>query len=266
MISLVIVGVGEELSPTCVEFVVGVEQAVTISAINTPLSTNILLMRSISRFAFGLNSIVAWLGALGSLTIDAFGIVITPQEGPTSFGGHADGMAGTLPRIIDNLSYFTIWSNFLVAFTTYVIYRNPNNNKTWLKVLRVASLMMITVTCIVYILILAPDANPQSWNIYTNYLLHYITPPFTIVVWILFGPRKWFSWKIIRRALLIPIIYAIYTFIRGYFINQYPYGFINAADLGYQGALTGVGFTLLFGLIIFMVYFAIDKILPGKKR
>ncbi|MFM9130707.1 MAG: Pr6Pr family membrane protein [Actinomycetes bacterium] len=223
-------------------------------------------MRSISRFAFGVNSIVAWLGALGSLTIDAFGIVITPQETPTFFGGHPEGMAGALPRIIDNLSYFTIWSNIVVGITTYALYKNPSNNKNWLKVLRIASLMMITVTAIVYMLILAPDANPQSWNIYTNYLLHYITPPLTILVWLLFGPRKWFSWKNIGKALVIPILYVVYTFIRGYFINQYPYGFINAADLGYVGALTGTVFTLIFGLVVFIIYFAIDKILPGKRR
>jgi hypothetical protein len=223
-------------------------------------------MRKVSRFAFGLNSIVACLGAFGSLGIDAFGVVITPQPGPTLFGGHPIGMLGAIPRIVDNLSYFTIWSNFLVGFTTYLLYRNLNYSKTWFKVMRISSLIMITVTWIVYILILAKEANPQSWNIYINYLLHYITPPLTIVVWIFFGPRKWFNWKILSKVFIIPIIYIIYTFVRGNLITQYPYGFINAADLGYIGALIGTAATLVFAFIIFLIFFIVDKVLPGKRR
>ena len=143
---------------------------------------SIFFMNRVSRLAFGLNAILAWVGVLGSLTVDALGLVIVPQFGPSYFGGHADGLAGSIPRVIDNLSYFTIWSNILVAITTTMIYRNMNRSSQRLKVLRLSSLMMITVTMLVYILILAPDANPQSWNVYTNLLLHYITPPVTILV------------------------------------------------------------------------------------
>jgi len=223
-------------------------------------------MKKISRLAFGFNALLAWVGVIASIIIEAFGIVITPQFGPTFFGGHAAGMAGSLARVIDNLSYFTIWSNILVAITTTALYRNMNNNSNWLKITRLSSLMMISVTCLVYILILAPDANPQSWNIYTNLLLHYITPPITILFWLLFGPRKWISWKIIRSALIIPIAYVIYTFARGAVITQYPYGFINAADLGYLGAIISTIVVLLLGLVFFIIFFAIDKVLPGRRN
>jgi len=81
------------------------------------------------------------------------------------------------------------------------------------------------------------------------------------LVWLLFGPRKWFSWKNIGKALVIPILYVVYTFIRGYFINQYPYGFINAADLGYVGALTGTVFTLIFGLVVFIIFTLVERLL-----
>ena len=218
-----------------------------------------------SRQAFGLNAILAWVGVIGSLAVDATGVVIVPQFGPSYFGGHADGLAGSIPRVIDNLSYFTIWSNILVAITTTMIYRNMNRTSQRLKVLRLSSLMMITVTMLVYILILAPDANPQSWNIYTDLLLHYITPPVTILVWLFFGPRKWISWKIIFSSLLIPITYILYTFARGAVIGKYPYGFINVFELGYVGAMVGTGVVLVLGLFIFLIYFIIDKLIPSSR-
>ena len=228
-------------------------------------SASIFFMNRLARPAFGLNAILAWVGVLGSLAVDATGVVIVPQFGPSYFGGHADGLAGSIPRVIDNLSYFTIWSNILVAITTTMIYRNMNRSSQRLKVLRLSSLMMISVTMLVYILILAPDANPQSWNIYTDLLLHYITPPVTILVWLFFGPRKWISWKIIFSSLLIPITYILYTFARGAVFGKYPYGFINVVELGYVGAIVGTGVVLVLGLFIFLIYFIIDKLIPSYK-
>ena len=91
-------------------------------------------MLKYSRQAFGVNAILAWIGALGSLAVDATGVVIVPQFGPTYFGGHADGLAGSIPRVVDNLSYFTIWSTILVGITTYMLYNNVNRNSFWFKV------------------------------------------------------------------------------------------------------------------------------------
>ena len=263
------ISVVAETSGLCVaELVISplfVEQATRNTREIEDRSASIFFMNRVSRLAFGLNAILAWVGVIGSLTVDATGVVIVPQFGPSYFGGHADGLAGSIPRVIDNLSYFTIWSNILVAITTTMIYRNMNRTSKRLKVLRLSSLMMITVTMLVYILILAPDANPQSWNVYTNLLLHYITPPVTILVWLFFGPRKWISWKIIFSALLIPITYIVYTFARGAVFGKYPYGFVNVVELGYVGALIGTGVVLVLGLFIFLIYFIIDKLIPSSK-
>jgi len=123
-------------------------------------------MLKYSRQAFGVNAILAWIGALGSLTVDATGVVIVPQFGPTYFGGHADGLAGSIPRVVDNLSYFTIWSTILVGITTYMLYKNANRNSFWFKVLRLSSIMMISVTMLVYIYILYTFARGAVINKY----------------------------------------------------------------------------------------------------
>jgi hypothetical protein len=64
---------------------------------------------------------------------------------------------------------------------------------------------------------------------------------------------------------MIPISYILYTFARGAVFGKYPYGFINVVELGYVGALIGTGFVLGLGLVLFLVYFIIDKLIPSSK-
>ncbi len=218
-------------------------------------------MSPTSRLSFGLLSILAWTGFIGSFTIEAFALVVSPQTSPAYFGGHGTELAGALPRIWDNMSYFTLWSVFMVAFTSTYIYRNPNSTKYWLKVTRLSAILMTTISGVVWIVILAPVADPQSWNVYTNIINHYLVPSFTVLFWLLFGPRNWINWKIVRNALVIPIFYIFYTFIRGAFLHQYPYGFVNVEELGYLGALIGTLSVLVVGIVLLTIFFSIDKVL-----
>jgi hypothetical protein len=215
--------------------------------------------------AFLTNAILAWIGFIGQIIISFFNLVKEPQKGPTLFGGHNEGILGGIFRVIDTLSYFTIWSVFLVALTMTLIYKNPNSQNTKLHTLRLTSLMMISITAIFYILLLSQDDDPQSWNIYTNFLNHYLTPTITILVFILFGPRKWFKFKTVFLALIIPTVFIFYTFIRGAIINKYPYPFLDVASEGYPATLNQVATILIAGFIFLLVFYLFDKLLPSKK-
>jgi cytochrome bd-type quinol oxidase subunit 2 len=215
--------------------------------------------------AFLTNAILAWIGFIGQIIISFFNLVKEPQKGPTLFGGHNEGILGGIFRVIDTLSYFTIWSVFLVALTMTLIYKNPNSQNTKLHTLRLTSLMMISITAIFYILLLSQDDDPQSWNIYTNFLNHYLTPAITILVFILFGPRKWFKFKTVFLALIIPTVFIFYTFIRGAIINKYPYPFLDVVSEGYPATLNQVATILIAGFIFLLVFYLFDKLLPNKK-
>jgi hypothetical protein len=215
--------------------------------------------------AFLTNAILAWIGFIGQIIISFFNLVKEPQKGPTLFGGHNEGILGGIFRVIDTLSYFTIWSVFLVALTMTLIYKNPNSQNTKLHTLRLTSLMMISITAIFYILLLSQDDDPQSWNIYTNLLNHYLTPAVTILVFVFFGPRKWFKFKTVFLALIIPTVFIIYTFIRGAIINKYPYPFLDVASEGYPATLNQVATILIAGFIFLLVFYLFDKLLPSKK-
>lgn len=215
--------------------------------------------------AFLINAILAWVGFIGQIIISFFNLVAEPQKAPTLFGGHDEGIAGGIFRVIDTLSYFTIWSVLLVAITMTLIYKNPNSQSNKLHVVRMTSLMMISVTAIFYILLLSQDDDPISWNIYTNFLNHYLTPAVTILVFVFFGPRKWFKFKTVFQALIIPTIFLGYTFIRGAIINQYPYPFLDVATTGYRATLGQVLTILTAGFIFLLVFYLFDKLLPSKK-
>lgn len=218
-----------------------------------------------SKLAFGFNALIAWVGFIGQVIISFFNLVDEPRKGQTLFGGHDEGLSGSIFRVIDTLSYFTIWSVFLVAVTMTLIYKNPSSTSTKLHAARLTSLMMISVTAIFYVLLLSADDTPVSWNIYTNFLNHYLTPAVTILVFIFFGPRKWFKFKTIFQALIIPTTFLIYTFIRGAIITKYPYPFLDAYTNGYPATLIQVLTILIAGFIFLVVFYLFDKLLPAKK-
>lgn len=214
--------------------------------------------------AFLLNAVLAWVGFIGQIIISLFNLVPEPQKAPTLFGGHSEGISGGIFRVIDTLSYFTIWSVLLVAITMTLIYKNPNSQNKRLHIVRMTSLMMISITAIFYILLLSQDDDPISYNIYTNFLNHYLTPAVTILVFVFFGPKKWFKFKTVFQALVIPIIFLGYTFIRGAIINKYPYPFLDVAANGYPAALNQVLTILTAGFVFLLVFYLFDKLRPSR--
>jgi hypothetical protein len=174
-------------------------------------------------------------------------------------------MSGALTRMIDLFGYFTIWSNLLVAVTITLLFLNPNRSSQRFKLFRNTSLLMILMTGILYHLLIAPTANPESWNIYTNAFQHYITPAITVFVWLLVGPRKWFSLRMTISVFAIPTAYLIYTFARGAIIDRYPYGFFDVIEYGYVSVGTTLVMIYIAGYVLALLFLALDKVLSRNK-
>ena len=203
-----------------------------------------------ARVLFAITAVVLWIGQILSAILSAFDYYPVNTTDPGLYGNNPLGMAGFLGREIDHFSYFTIWSNITVAVVMTLLYLDPSRDNKLFRIVRLDSLLMITVTGLVYHLLIAPYYQPESFNIVSNRLEHYITPVLTILVWVIAGPRKWIKLSYIPAALVIPIIWVGYTFLRGAFINQYPYGFIDVVELGYLSAIITVFVILLFGFLI----------------
>lgn len=214
--------------------------------------------------AFAIAAAISWFYLALSLTLTAFNVYPPTEVLPHAFGDNSDGIAGFFGRIFDWFSYFTILSNIVVAVVTTMLARSLHRTSTTWATLRMDSLVMISVTGLVYAIVLAPGANPQGLEILTNSLGHYIIPALTVVLWLLIGPRKQLRPITIFTALIIPIIWAVYTLIRGAFINGYPYGFLNVAEIGLGPAIINIIGVAVLGMVIGAIYWLIDKLLPQR--
>jgi len=216
------------------------------------------------RLLYLINAISAAIGFAIQFVINLFDLVPVEDEFPTLLGGHAAGIAGAVGRLTDSFSYFTIWSNLVVLGVMTALYLKPNRDSFKFRTLRLDSVLMITVTGVVYHVLIAPYYPPISWNRYSDIFLHTITPILTVLIWLLVGPRKWINLKIVFAALLIPIGWLGYTLIRGIVINRYPYDFLDVITLGYLPVLITVAVLIAVGLIVALLYLLLDKVLPNK--
>ena len=223
------------------------------------------------RNLFGINALSAWIGFGMSFLIELFGLVETKYSGessPTSQFGHkgdyASGLAGAPERLIDLFSYFTVWSQIAVGIVMTLLYLNPTRDGKLFRVLRVDTVLMITVTGVVYNLLLGPNYPPQGLNQISSPIQHTITPIITVLIFIIAGPRGWFTLKNILAALVLPIAYVFYTLFRGAVIDKYPYDFFDVVTYGYASVIIFVMGILMASLIVAVFYWVIDKALTKK--
>jgi hypothetical protein len=220
--------------------------------------------RTTAKRLFGINAFIAWLGYVMVQVVNIFGLVpqTTPYD-PSSnlFGGHAERLAGAFGRVYDSHGYFTTWSNIVVAITLTALYLNPERTGRIFNCLRNTGLLMITMTMVLYHLLLAGVANPESWYAVTNMLQHYITPVVTILVWAVAGPRGRFSLSDTFAVFIIPIAYLAYTLLHGAIASVYPYGFFNVIEYGYASVLMLMLGVIVAGYVVALLYLGAERLL-----
>jgi len=212
---------------------------------------------------FGINAFIAWLGYGMVQVVNILGLVpqTTPYDpGSNLFGGHPEGIAGAIGRVFDSHGYFTTWSNIMVAITLTALYLNPERTGRFFGSLRNTGLLMITMTMVLYHLLLAGVANPQSWYALTNLLQHYITPVITIAVWAAAGPRGRFPFSHTFTVFIIPITYLVYTLVHGAIASVYPYGFFNVIKYGYASVLMLMFGVIVGGYVVALVYYGVERL------
>jgi hypothetical protein len=213
---------------------------------------------------FGINAFIAWLGYVMVQVVNIFGLVppTTPYDpSSNSFGGHAEGLAGAFGRVYDSHGYFTTWANIVVAITLTALYLNPERTGRIFDRLRNTGLLMITMTMVLYHLLLAGVANPQSWYAVTNLLQHYITPVLTILVWVIAGPRGRFPFVDTFAVFIIPIAYLAYTLVHGAIATVYPYPFFDVTSRGYVAVLMLMLGVIVAGYVVALIYHGAERLL-----
>jgi hypothetical protein len=134
-------------------------------------------------------------------------------------------------------SFFTIESNFLAAFVLLVVgfgaLMGARARRSFAFIRGAATLYMV-ITGIVFALLLAGlEQRLQVTIPWVNIVLHYIMPVVLLVDWLLFPPKFRFLFVQTLGWLIFPLVYLIYTLIRGSFTAWYPYPFLDVSQVGW---------------------------------
>ncbi|NKB92741.1 MAG: F420-dependent oxidoreductase [Candidatus Nanopelagicales bacterium] len=162
-------------------------------------------------------------------------------------------------RIVDYLSFFTIWSNIVVAIVAgYFVYR-PRAAVPWFRTLWLSALLMISATGLIYHFALADLVDTQGAAAVSNACNHILTPLAFVLSWLIAGPRGWISPKLIMASFILPLSWILLTLSRGAVIDAYPYPFVNVVKLGYGAVLTNLTVILLACCVLALLLWGIDK-------
>lgn len=132
-------------------------------------------------------------------------------------------------------------------------------------------MMAITVTLLIYLVILVPFAFQQAGDYvpfsFTDNLVHIITPCLLIADWLFFVRKGTFRWFDPLLWTLIPGTYLVFGFTFGGLGGEfgpgqkYPYPFMNIDTLGLGGVATWIAGLTVALVAVGFVYVAVDRLL-----
>jgi uncharacterized membrane protein len=111
-----------------------------------------------------------------------------------------EGEPSTRTTLVRFLSYFTILSNILVAWTTSTLAIDPGRDGRVWRVLRLDAVVGITVTAVVHWFFLRPLLDLHGGDYVADKLLHVVVPLLAVAGWLVFGPRGRIALAISRSA------------------------------------------------------------------
>lgn len=166
---------------------------------------------------------------------------------------------GTVPLpelVIRFFSYFTITTNLLVAVYCTTCLSNPDSRlgRFFSRLTTVTAITFyIIIVGAVYNIILRPLWKPEGLQKLVDELLHTLVPLLQLIFWLLFIPKTGLEYKDTLPWMIYPLVYIIYSLIRGGFSGWYPYPFVDVSELGLgRVLLNSVLFTGAFFVLSFL--------------
>jgi hypothetical protein len=226
-----------------------------------PAETRVALApqrRSTSRSVQGARiwSLVIVLDVVAALVIQ---LALILSGGPDPNTGDTVASVGIATRMVQTLSFFTIQSNLLVLIAAATLVAHPQRDGRLWRVLRLDALLGITITGLVFDLFLIQYVHPTGWQLVATIGLHYVAPWGTLLGWLLFGPWPRIDRATIAWALLWPIAWITYTFVRGSVVDWYPYPFLDVEQVGSWVAARNTITVLALAALLLVIFKAIDR-------
>jgi len=209
-----------------------------------------------SRFARRFAAVIALL-AWGALVLQ-YALLI---------GATLDGI-GPLLGTLRYFSFFTILSNLLVALVASAAAAGdaaPRLRFFARADVRGCAALAIAITCAIYYFVLAATWAPQGAQLLADVLLHYAVPLLYVGWWIACAPHGRLGWSDPLRWLLFPLAFFAWTLLRGAWLHEYPYPFVDVDALGFAAVL---GNALVIGglfAVAGVALVAVDRLSPLRR-
>lgn len=146
---------------------------------------------------------------------------------------HAAGRPDLGTRLVRFASYLTIWSNVLGAVMAATLAINPGRDGRWWRALRLDAVVILFGGGIVHWFFLRPLLDLDGADLAADKLLHIVVPLLVVVGWLAFGPRDRITPADLGRFLVVPLVWLVYTLVRGAIVDWYPYPFVDVGQHGY---------------------------------
>lgn len=163
--------------------------------------------------------------------------------------------------------YFTVQSNLLVAAAAWALWRRPNRGaRIVFRVVRLAGLVGITVTGLVYLVVLRPVVDLDGWSAVADSLLHYVVPVLAVTGWVVYGPRRRADRRVVLLVLAWPAAWFGWTLLQGAVTGFYPYPFVDVGEVGLGRVLANAALVLALLLAVAAGYLWADGRLDAWRR
>ncbi|WP_066042558.1 Pr6Pr family membrane protein [Herbiconiux solani] len=175
----------------------------------------------------------------GLIRIVAAGVIIAAIVGQLTYS--IDVVPDTGFFLVNFFSYFTILSNALAAIALLVgaVYSfRVRKDPAWYNLSLAAVVTYMATTGVVYNLLLRGITLEQGRTLaWSNEVLHLIAPIYVVLVWVLTPGKSPLKWNAIGAIIAFPLVWSVYTMIRGAITGWYPYPFLDPAQPGGYGAV-----------------------------
>jgi hypothetical protein len=149
-------------------------------------------------------------------------------------------------------SYFTVQSNILLVVTFVALAARPAlADDVAFLTLRGIATIGITVTGLVYAVLLAPTSADVDLTLrWVDFTVHTLAPIVGVADWLIDRPRARPGLPTVLTWLAFPVLWLVYTLIRGAVTDWYPYPFLDP-DLESTASIvvTCLGITAVFVVI-----------------
>lgn len=173
--------------------------------------------------------------------------------------------ATPLTRTLNLFFFFTIESNILLMVTCLLLAVRPTASGTAFAVFRLAGVVGITITGIVYYVALKDLLDLHGAAYVSDLILHTVSPLMAVTGWVLLGPRRLTSPRIAGLVVIYPVLYLMVTLVRGAVVDWYPYPFVDVIAHGYL--VVGLNALVVAALVLAVAAGAVwlDRRLAGSR-